>query len=160
MKLSKRKGFSFGLTSGIITTLGLIVGLDTSTRSKFVVISGILIIAVADALSDAMGMHISEEAEFSHSHLEVWEATFATFFSKLIFASTFIVPFLLLPLYYAVIASIVWGLALIILFSLYLAKRQKLKSYEVVFEHLVITVLVIILTYYIGSFIAKLNYLG
>ena len=62
MKIAIRKGLGFGLTSGIITTLGIIVGLDASTNSKIVVIGGILFIAVTDSLSDALGMHISEEA--------------------------------------------------------------------------------------------------
>jgi len=56
-------GFSFGLTSGIVTTLGLMVGLHSSTHSKLVVIGGILTIAIADALSDAMGIHIAEEVQ-------------------------------------------------------------------------------------------------
>ena len=79
-----KKGFSFGLTSGIITTLGLIVGLHSGTHSKLVIIGGVLVIAVADALSDALGIHISEESENKHSPREVWESTISTFLSKLI----------------------------------------------------------------------------
>jgi hypothetical protein len=71
MKASIKKGFSFGLTSSIITTLGLIVGLHSSTHSKLIIVGGILIIAVADALSDALGIHISEEAENKHSVREI-----------------------------------------------------------------------------------------
>jgi len=71
MKVSVKKGFSFGLTSGIITTLGLMVGLNAGTHSKIVVIGGILSIAIADAFSDALGMHISEEAENQHSNKEI-----------------------------------------------------------------------------------------
>ena len=63
MKLSIKKGLGFGLTSGIITTLGMMVGLHSSTHSDKVVIGGILIIAVADAMSDALGIHISEETD-------------------------------------------------------------------------------------------------
>ena len=75
MKHSIKKGFSFGLTSGVITTLGLIVGLHSGTHSKLVVIGGVLVIAVADALSDALGIHISEESENKHTQREIWEAT-------------------------------------------------------------------------------------
>ena len=54
MEHSFRVGMSFGLTSGIITTLGLIVGLHSGTHSKLAVIGGILTIAMADAFSDAL----------------------------------------------------------------------------------------------------------
>lgn len=154
MKLSIRKGFSFGLTSGIITTLGIIVGLHSSTHSTLVVIGGIVVIAIADALSDALGIHISEESEIKHSTREIWESTISTFLSKFVFALTFIIPFLLFPLSTAIIASVIWGFSLIIMFSLYLAKQQNLKPYKVVLEHLVIAIMVVIITHYIGEWVA------
>jgi len=155
MKLSIRKGFSFGLTSGIITTLGLIIGLNSGTHSRLVVIGGILIIAIADALSDATGMHISEEAENKHTQKEIWESTFSTLSSKFVFALTFIVPVLLLKeLSTAVIVSSVYGLSLIAGISFYIAKREKTKPFKVVTEHLILTVLVIILTHFVGKFVA------
>ncbi|KKK69804.1 hypothetical protein LCGC14_2930360, partial [marine sediment metagenome] len=52
MKHTIKTGFSFGLTSGIITTLGLMVGLSSGTKSRLAVIGGVLIIAIADSLSD------------------------------------------------------------------------------------------------------------
>ena len=67
MEHSFRVGMSFGLTSGIITTLGLIVGLHSGTHSKLAVIGGILTIAMADAFSDALGIHVSEESEATQS---------------------------------------------------------------------------------------------
>jgi len=66
MKSSLKTGLSFGLTSAIITTLGLMVGLHSGTHSRLAVIGGVLTIAIADAFSDAMGIHISEEAENVH----------------------------------------------------------------------------------------------
>jgi VIT1/CCC1 family predicted Fe2+/Mn2+ transporter len=154
MKLSIRKGFSFGLTSGIITTLGVIVGLHSSTHSTIVVIGGILVIAIADALSDALGIHISEESEIKHSTREIWESTISTFLSKFVFALTFIIPFLLFPLSTAIIASVIWGFSLIIMFSLYLAKQENLKPYKVVLEHLVIAIMVVVITHYVGEWVA------
>ena len=89
MKISIRKGIGFGLTSGIITTLGLIVGLNSGTRSKLVILGGIIIIAVADAFSDSLGIHISEESERKRKQKQIWESTLATFISKLIVALTY-----------------------------------------------------------------------
>ncbi len=154
MRISIRKGFSFRLTSGIITTLGLIIGLNAGTHSRLVVIGGILTIAVADALSDAAGMHISEEAEAKHTDKSIWESTFATLLSKFIFALTFMIPVLLFELSTAIIISIVWGLALISAVSFYIAKREKTKPVRVVAEHLILIVIVIIATHLVGTLVA------
>ncbi len=58
MKESLKGGLSFGTTSGIITTLGLIVGLSAGTHSTLAIVGGILSIAIADGLSESMSMHI------------------------------------------------------------------------------------------------------
>lgn len=154
MRHSLKTGFSFGLTSGVITTLGLMVGLHSSTHLKSVVIAGILTIAIADALSDAMGIHVSEESEGKHTAKEIWESTASTFITKFVFALMFIIPVLLLQLTTAVVVSVIWGLSIITVFSWYMAKKQGTRPYKVVLEHLFIAVLVIALTHYIGEWVA------
>jgi len=155
MRHSIQVGFSFGLTSGIITTLGIIVGLNSGTHSQLAVIGGILTIAIADSLSDAMGIHISEESENKHSSKEVWESTFATFFFKLIVASSFIIPVLIFALEHAVIVSVAWGLVLHTVFSYKVAQICKKNVLHVVGEHLIIGVAVIIIANYVGVIISN-----
>lgn len=157
MKHSLKVGFSFGLVSGIITTLGLIVGLHSSTHSRIFIIGGILVIAIADALSDAMGIHISEEAENKHSSGEIWESTLSTFLSKFIFALSFLVPIVLFELNIAIIVCIIWGMILITIFSVYLARSQQRPVFHIVLEHSVLAIVVIILTHYIGDWVATLG---
>lgn len=154
MNHSLKTGFSFGSTSGIITTLGLIVGLHSGTHSKVAVLGGILTIAIADAFSDALGIHISEESEEVHTTKEIWEATIYTFISKFFFSLTFIIPFLFFDLFKAFIASIIWGLSMLSIFSFYLGKSQKTNPWKVVCEHLFIVILVIIMTHFVGDLIA------
>lgn len=154
MKPSIKKGFSFGLTSGVITTLGMMVGLNASTHSKIAVIGGIIAISIADAFSDAVGMHISEESENMHSRKEIWEATISTLLSKFIFALSFMVPVLVFELSMAISISIIWGISLVILFSWYMGKQQDTVTYKVVLEHMSIVILVIIITHYVGGWIA------
>lgn len=155
MRHPLKTGLSFGLTSGIITTLGLMVGLHSGTGSKLVVIGGILTIAIADAFSDALGIHVSEEAENKHTTKEIWESTLCTFAAKFIFATTFLVPVLLFPLTTAIMVSIAWGLSLLAIFSFYLAKEQEEKAWKVAGEHLLIAVVVILTTHYVGHWIAS-----
>jgi len=155
MKHSLKTGFSFGLTSGVITTLGLMLGLHSGTGSKLVVIGGVLTIAIADAFSDALGIHISEEAENKHTTKEIWESTISTFLSKFVFALTFVVPVLLFQLSTAIIVSVIWGLSLLGIFSFQIAKEQKIKPWRVIIEHLVIALIVIIITHYVGDWIGS-----
>ncbi len=153
MKHTFKIGLSFGLTSGIITTLGLMVGLNSGSRSKLIVIGGILTIAIADAFSDALGIHISEESENHHSHYEIWEATISTFLTKFIVSSSFLLALIFLPLETAVIINVIWGILLLVAFNIYLGKNQKTETWKVVGEHLFIACLVIGLTHYIGNWI-------
>jgi VIT1/CCC1 family predicted Fe2+/Mn2+ transporter len=154
IKESFRTGFSFGLTSGIITTLGLMVGLHSGTHSKLAVIGGILTIAVADALSDALGIHISEESEAKHTAKEVWEATLATLLAKFFFATIFIFPVLVFNLNSAITLSVIFGLILLGILSFYIAKNQNLNPWRAVFEHLIVALLVIIFAHFIGDLIS------
>lgn len=157
MNHSIKTGFSFGLTSGIITTLGLMVGLNASTNSKLVVLGGIITIAIADAFSDALGIHLSEESD-KHNNKEVWESTIATFLTKFLFAATFIIPVLLFELNTAIIISVIYGLIVLSLLSFKIAKDRNKKPSGVILEHLMIAIFVIIVTYYVGMLVG--NYFG
>ena len=109
MKEAINSGLNFGLTSGVITTLGLMVGLHAGTQSTLAVVGGVITIAIADSLSDALGIHVAKEGEESSSDKEIWAATIMTFVAKFLMAITFLVPVLLLELNTAIIASIIWG---------------------------------------------------
>ncbi len=151
---SLKVGFSFGLTSGVITTLGLIVGLHAGTNSQLVIIGGILVIAIADSFSDALGIHIAEESENKHTPREVWEATICTFLFKLVFALTFVVPILLFELITAIIISIFWGAFLLTILSFKLAKEQGIKPAKIIAEHLILLLIIISITHYVGDWVA------
>jgi VIT1/CCC1 family predicted Fe2+/Mn2+ transporter len=131
------------------------VGLSSSTNSRLAVIGGILIIAVADAFSDALGIHISEESENKHTPKQIWVSTVSTFLSKFIFALTFVVPVLLFKLPVAVVISVIWGLSMLGIFSFKLAREQKGETWKVIFEHLFIALLVIFITHYLGNWISS-----
>jgi len=151
MRGSIKRGVSFGLTSGIITTLGIMVGLNTGTGLRLAVIGGILTVAIADAFSDALGIHISEESSHRNGHKAVWEATMSTFFTKLIVASSFIIPLLIFGLSTAVKVNITWGFLLLAIFNYYLAKSRKENPLKVIGEHLLIAAVVIIITFLVGK---------
>jgi len=149
-----RTGLFFGATSGVITTIGLIVGLNSGTQSITAVLGGILVIAVADAMSDALGIHLAEEADPNTDHLHVWAATIVTFLTKFVFSISFAIPLLLLPLGPAVIASVVWGLLVIVVLSYFLARSQDESPLGIIVEHVGIAALVLVFSHYIGVGVA------
>lgn len=156
MRDSLRTGVSFGMTSAVITTLGLMVGLHSGTHSKIVVLAGILTIAIADAFSDALGIHVSEEAENAHTTEQIWGATAATFMTKFLFAMTFVAPLLLFSLSTAIIVSLAWGLTVLAILSYIIARRQGAQPWKIIGEHLLIAVVVIALTHWLGHWIGTL----
>lgn len=148
-----RTGVFFGATSGVITTIGLIAGLNAGTRSLVAVLGGILVVAVADALSDAMGIHLAQEADPDSTHDHVWAATVWTFVTKLVVASTFALPLIWFPLQLAVAVAVGWGLLVITLLSAYLARVQNTRMLPVITEHLLITIVVVAVSHYIGVWV-------
>ncbi len=150
-----RTGIFFGATSGVITTIGLITGLSAGTNSQVAVLGGILVIAVADAMSDALGIHIAQEADPESTENHIWAATIWTFLTKLIVALSFVVPLLFLPLQLAVAVAIGWGLAVITLLSAYLARMQRVAALPIVTEHLGIAIVVVAISHYIGIWVSS-----
>ncbi len=150
-----RTGLFFGATSGVITTIGLIAGLNAGTHSVAAVLGGIFVIAVADAMSDALGIHLAEEADPSATALNIWSATVITFLTKFVFSLSFAVPILLLPLDEAVVASIAWGMFVITVLSYLLARTQRSSAAAIITEHLGIAVVVVGLSHLIGDWVSR-----
>ena len=154
MRESILTGTSFGLTSGVITTLGLIVGLHAGTHSRLAVVGGIITIAIADAMSDALGIHIAEETRDGRTARHIWGATIATLVSKFFMAATFLVPFFLLPLGTAVVACVAWGMLVVVVISERLASWRGEGRLKTIAEHLLISVVVVVVTHFVGVWVA------
>ncbi len=154
MRESLLSGISFGLTSGVITTVGLIVGLNAGTHSRLAVIGGVVTIAIADALSDALGIHIAEESRDGRTGQHIWAATLSTFFSKFLMAATFLIPLLFLKLATAVVLCVVWALLVVVIISDLLAKARGEGRLKTIAEHLLIAMVVIVVTHYVGVWVA------
>ncbi len=156
MNISLRKGLSYGVTSGVITTLGLIIGLYFSTSSKDIIIAGILTIAFADSLSDGLGIYVSEESENEHTVGEIWESAISTVITKLIFTLSFVLPLAVFPLTSALIINMFWGFLLLSILSYYIARQNKKKLGPALAWHLGVGIVVIGCSFAIGKIITFL----
>ena len=144
--------FSFGATSGIITNLGIICGLDTLAHPKLSIIASILVVALGDNIADSFGIHIYQESE-GIDMKEVWFSTLSNFLTRVFVSLTFIALVVALPLHLAVPCSIGWGLVLLAIMSYVIAKDRKVNPYSAIFEHIFIAIVVITLSHFVGRYI-------
>ena len=153
MDKGTRTGIFFGATSGVITTIGLMVGLQAGTQSMVAVFGGVVVIAVSDSMSDALGIHLAQEADPESTRAHIWAATLWAFVSKFVVAISFALPLLLLPLGQAVLVGVVWGLTIVTLMSYFLARMQQTSAWRVVGEHVSIALVVVALSHYVGVWV-------
>lgn len=146
--------FSFGSTSAIITNLALMAGLHSQANAKISIIGGILVIALADNISDSFGIHIYQESEKIETR-EIWTSTIFNFFSRFLVSLSFVALLLLLPLNAAICASLVWGLALLAVISYIVAVNEEVNPYSSILTHLLIAVVVIFLSNLVGDFLVS-----
>jgi len=142
--------FSFGSTSAVITNLALMAGLHTQANAKVSIIGGILVIALADNVSDSFGIHIYQESEKIET-LEVWISTILNFTSRVIVSMSFVVLMLMLPLNAAIISSMIWGLLLLAVISYMIAKNESENPYLSILTHVLIAVAVIFISNIVGE---------
>ncbi|MEI8230490.1 MAG: hypothetical protein WCG83_05155 [Candidatus Peregrinibacteria bacterium] len=148
------KQFSIGATAAIITSMGLIAGLTQGVDAKVGIITGLLIIAVADNLSDSFSIHIYKESEGA-SRQEVLISTFGNFAVRFLIVLTFAIMVMLFTPNVALIVSSIWGLGLLALLSYLIAREQKLDPLRHTLWHLAIAVLVIAGSRMLGNVILQ-----
>jgi len=141
----------------VITALGVLVGLYSATASKLAVVSGIIVMAIADGLADASGLRLSEEAEVGRdgcSAHDSKEATLTGVFAFLAVAGSvlsFAVPVLLLPIKTAILVAGLWGLLLLASSNFYVAKLRGSGSMKFVIGRLLLAAGVVIFSYWLGT---------
>ncbi len=156
MRESAKTGIGFGITSAVITTLGLMVGVSSGTHSRLAVIGSVLTVSIADSFSDALGIHIMQESEGDRSHKAAWKASMYAFLTKIILGISFIIPLILLPMSLAILIAGIYGLFLLGVFSYYIGTFEKKPSWKVVLEHEIVAVIVIFASHYVGVLISVL----
>lgn len=147
MKTSVKKGVGFGITSGVITTVGMVVALYFLSGDKVVITGAILSIAIADSVSDALGIHISEESDKTKDKKHIWGATLWTFFSKFLITISFLFPIFLFQLEVAIYASLLWGYFLLTTISIKIARDRGENIFNTVTEHVLAMSVVIVVIF-------------
>ncbi len=149
-KFEGLEGISFGITSGVITILGVLIGLAATGNKMFTEI-GIIVVGIADALSDAAGMYVSEESEYIHTKKQIHKTAIFTFLWKILTLIILILPLAILNLTTAVMVSLALGIFMIGCLGYLVAKgNKKLKIKIVITKYIAIAVVVAMISYAVG----------
>jgi len=140
------------MTSAIVTSMGLIAGLAQGGGTKTNIIAGLLIFAIADNISDSLGIHIYKESEGASRH-DINLTTLGNFIIRLLLALTFVFLIILFDPHTAFIAASIWGIILLTVLSYEIARIKQSHPLREIVYHLIIAFLVIIGSRFIGSFI-------
>jgi VIT1/CCC1 family predicted Fe2+/Mn2+ transporter len=153
MRLAQNtRNFSYGGTAAIVTSMSLIVGFDTAAMAKATILTGLLVVAIADNLTDSLSIHLYQESERLESRI-AFHATLSNFATRLGLSFSFVVLVLLLPPSAAVITSIVWGLSLLSVLTYLIARDYGRSPIPEIAKHLLTTLAVILISKAIAYFI-------
>jgi vacuolar iron transporter family protein len=144
--------YIFGATTAVMINMGLVVGFNHGVGAKLNIISSILVIAIADNLTDSLGIHIYQESQKLMAK-NVWLSTLANFMTRFLVSLLFVLIILILPLPLAVACSLVFGLISLSAISYLIAKQRKSNPTMAIIEHLALALLVIFSSHYLGRWI-------
>jgi hypothetical protein len=143
---------SFGAPAAIVTSMALIVGLDAATAAKAAIVGSLLVIGLADNLTDSLSVHIYQEAE-RLAHRQALHTTAANYVARLTVTASFVLLVLLLPARAAEFAAVAWGVFLLSGLSYMLARARHVSATDEIFKHAGVALGVIVMSKAIGLLI-------
>ena len=152
--LADLKNYVFGSSAAIITDISLIVGLGSAQAGKGAILGGLLTIALADNISDSLGIHLYKESEGCAERLSRL-ATVLNFLSRLVISMSFVGIVLAWPVPQAVLIGTLWGLLLLTVLSYLITRSNHEDSISEILKHVLVAVVVIALSRIVGALIAQ-----
>ena len=147
--------YSFGATSAIVTSLAFIVSLSGSPAPRTPIIGSLLVLAVADNVTDSLGIHIFQESDLKSMSV-VNASTLSNFATRLVLVLSFIAIVYTLPIVAAVAVSLAWGLSILVALSYLIAKEQGANTTRAILQHVAVAALVVVSSLVLRDWIATL----
>ncbi|HVN55019.1 MAG TPA: hypothetical protein VMT46_11870 [Anaerolineaceae bacterium] len=147
------KNYIMGSSAAIITDTSLIVGMGSAQANKAALLSGLLTIALADNISDSLGIQLYKESEGCGERQSL-QVTMLNFLSRLLISLTFVAIVLIFPIPQAILIGIVWGFFLLISISYLVTRSNHESSISEIARHVLVAVTVILLSRGVGYLIA------
>ncbi len=150
--MKKISRISYGSTAAVVTSMALITGLNAAGTAKSILISALLIAALADNLTDSLSIHIYQESERLEER-EAFIGTLSNFTARLLGSLSFVLIVVLLPPEDVVAGSIVWGMLFLGVLSCLLARDRNVKIIPEIIKHLIVATAVLLISKAIAYFL-------
>ncbi|MFC1696965.1 VIT1/CCC1 transporter family protein [Nanoarchaeota archaeon] len=149
------QGMIFGSMDGVITTMGVLMGLFGASQSKEVIIVGVLAAGIADSFANATGFHVAEESEMIHTRREIWKSTITTFISTFIAVLLIVLPVIFIPNTLGIIVSGLLGCVLLTFLAFYVNKITGMSKHSclLALEYVGLGVVVSLMAYGVGELV-------
>ncbi len=147
--MPKLRWVSFGGPAAIVTSTALIVGLNTTMLARTTIVGSLLIFALADNLTDSLGVHIYQESERLPER-EAFHTTVANLLARVLLTLSFVGLVLAVPGWALVYVSVVWGFILLSTLSYLLARERAVSALSEISKHCAVALVVVVLSRAIG----------
>ena len=144
---------SFGAASAIVTSMGMIIGFGAASISKPTIVAGLLIVGLADNVTDSLSIHIYQESERLEQRA-AFRATIGNFATRLIISLSFIGLVFSFSGTNMLLACLLWGVLLLASLTWFVAKSRNANVWTEVLKHLAVAAAVIAASLATGTFIS------
>ena len=144
---------SFGAVSAIVTSVGVIIGFGAAGLSKPTIIAGLLIVGLADNLSDSLSIHIYQESEKLEEH-SAFRSTLGNFVTRFVISMSFVILVLALSSRNTMFMSLAWGVSLLIGLTWLVANSRGANVTAEILKHLTAATVVVAVSHGVGIFIS------
>ena len=163
------QGVAFGTMDGLITILGVVIGIASATQNSGVVIISGLVAGLANAFGNSFGFYASELAERAEhiqenqhvsSMTETRRSTLLAFAHSLASTLVVVAPFVIFALMYAMIASLILALALLFALGAVVGKFSHASPWKFGIRYMLLGLAGAALSYVIGAAVGSVLTLG
>jgi hypothetical protein len=143
---------SVGTASAIVTSMGVIIGFGVASISKPTIIAGLLIVGLADNVTDSLSIHIYQESERLEHHA-AFRATIGNFAARLIISLSFVFLAFTFSSAAMILVCLIWGALLLATLTWFVAKNRNANVMTETLKHLAVAAVVIAASLVTGTLI-------
>lgn len=150
--MARLRRVSFGGPAAIVTSVGLIVGLNAATSNRTAIVSSLLILALGDNLTDSLSVHIYQEAE-QLPERDAFHTTVANFLARLIVSLSFVALVLATRASWTSYLASAWGFILLAGLTYRVARARGARPFAEITKHCLVALVVVLLSEAVGTWV-------